>query len=116
MPLPTDWLFLQLWLPTQTPRLSQSKALPPEPICPTSWQDEGTARALRLAEHVNVPLYIVHVMSGGAADEVARAKRAGQRVVSEAVASGFAAEERRVWDPDFKACARRAPALAGCMH
>ena len=74
-------------------------------------QDEGTARALRLAEYVNVPLYVVHVMSADAADEVARAKRAGQRVVGEAVASGFAAEERMVWHPDFKARAlcRHAP-------
>lgn len=70
-------------------------------------QDEGTARALRLAEYVNVPLYVVHVMSAGAADEVARARRAGQRVIGEAVASGFAADERRVWDPDFKARALR---------
>ena len=75
-------------------------------------QDEGTARALRLAEYVNVPLYVVHVMSAGAADEVARARRAGQRVVGEAVASGFAAEEHRVWDPDFKARALRECALA----
>ena len=53
-----------------------------------------------------MPLYVVHVMSAGAADEVARAKRAGQRVVGEAVASGFASEERMVWHPDFKARAR----------
>ena len=65
-------------------------------------QDEGTARALRLAEYINVPLYIVHVMSGGAVDEVVRARLGGQRVVAEAVVSGFVSEERMVWDPDFK--------------
>ena len=50
-----------------------------------------------------MPLYVVHVMSADAADEVARARRTGQRVVGEAVASGFASEERMVWHPDFKA-------------
>ncbi len=50
-----------------------------------------------------MPLYVVHVMSGGAVDEVARALRGGQRVVAEAVASGFAADERMVWDTDFRA-------------
>ena len=79
-------------------------------------QDEGTARTLRLAEYVNVPLYVVHVMSAGAADEVARAKRAGQRVVGEAVASGFASEERMVWHPDFKARALEARAYILRLH
>ena len=62
-----------------------------------------------------MPLYVVHVMSGGAVDEVARALRGGQRVVAEAVASGFAADERMVWDPDFRARgpARRARAHGG---
>ncbi|KAK9825674.1 hypothetical protein WJX81_001526 [Elliptochloris bilobata] len=73
---------------------------------PAVFEDEGTARALRLAEYVNVPLYVVHVMSGGAADEVARARRGGQRVVGEAVASGFASEERMVWDADFRVAAQ----------
>lgn len=69
-----------------------------------SWrlQDEGTARALRLAQYVNVPVYIVHVMSGGAVAEIAAAKTRGQRVVGEAVASGFGADEAKIWDPDFK--------------
>lgn len=49
-----------------------------------------------------MPLYIVHVMSGGAVDEVVRARLGGQRVVAEAVVSGFASKESMVWDPDFK--------------
>jgi hypothetical protein len=65
-------------------------------------QDEGTARALRLAQYVNVPVYIVHVMSGGAVAEIAAAKTRGQRIVGEAVASGFGADEAKIWDPDFK--------------
>jgi hypothetical protein len=65
-------------------------------------QDEGTARVLRLAEYVNVPVYIVHVMSGGAVREIAAAKTRGVRVIGEAIASGFGSEEGKVWDPDFK--------------
>lgn len=65
-------------------------------------QDEGTARALYLAQYVNTPVYIVHVMSKGAAGEIAAAKLRGQRVIGETIASGIAAEEKRIWDPDFK--------------
>lgn len=57
---------------------------------------------LRLAEYVNVPVYIVHVMSGGAVKEIAAAKTRGLRVIGEAIASGFGSEEGKVWDPDFK--------------
>jgi dihydroorotase-like cyclic amidohydrolase len=65
-------------------------------------QDEGTARALYLAQYVNTPVYIVHVMSKGAAGEIAAAKLRGQRVIGETIASGIAAEEKKIWDPDFK--------------
>ncbi len=65
-------------------------------------QDEGTARALYLARYVNTPVYIVHVMSKGAAGEIAAAKLRGQRVIGETIASGIAAEEKKIWDPDFK--------------
>jgi dihydropyrimidinase len=49
-----------------------------------------------------VPLYVVHVMSAGAAAAVTKARAAGQRVIGEAVASGFAADEGSVWNPDFR--------------
>lgn len=67
-------------------------------------QDEGTARAMYLAKYVNTPIYVVHVMSKGAAAEIAAAKLRGQRVIGETIASGIAAEEGKIWDPDFKAC------------
>ena len=66
-------------------------------------QDEGTARALYLAQYINTPIYVVHVMSKGAAGEIAAAKLRGQRVIGETIASGIAAEEGKIWDPDFKA-------------
>lgn len=65
-------------------------------------QDEATYRAIKLAEFVNGPLYIVHVMSSGAADAIRDARAAGQRVLGEAITSGFAASEASVFDPDFK--------------
>lgn len=65
-------------------------------------QDEATYRAIKLAQLVNVPLYVVHVMSSGAAKFVREARAAGQRVIGEAVASGFAASEASVFHPDFR--------------
>lgn len=38
---------------------------------------EATARAIRLASFVNTPLYVVHVMSIDAMEEIAKAKKAG---------------------------------------
>lgn len=38
---------------------------------------EATARAIRLARFVNTPLYVVHVMSIDAMEEIAKAKKTG---------------------------------------
>ena len=43
--------------------------------------------------------------------EIAAAKTRGQRVIGEAVASGFGADEGKIWDPDFKV---GAPVKPGC--
>lgn len=66
--------------------------------CPrcTSPQGEATGRAIRLARFVNTPLYVVHVMSKDAADEVAAARALGQRVIGEAVASGIGMDDSKV--------------------
>jgi hypothetical protein len=68
---------------------------------PKVLEDEATARALRLAAYAGAPLYVVHVMSGGAAEEVARARARGERVVGEAVAAGLALDESRMWDSNW---------------
>lgn len=52
-------------------------------------QGEATSRAIKLAVYVNTPLYVVHVMSKDALEEIVRAKVAGHRVIGEAVASGI---------------------------
>ena len=53
-------------------------------------QGEATGRAIRLAAHVNTPLYVVHVMSKDALQEVTSGRAAGYRVIGEAVASAIA--------------------------
>lgn len=44
---------------------------------PAALEGEATARAIRLAEFVGTPLYVVHVMSRDAMEEVGRARWAG---------------------------------------
>lgn len=68
-------------------------------------QDEATFRAIVLAKNVNVPLYVVHVMSGGAAEHIMSARAQGQRVIGEAVASGIACSEESVFHPKFEVAA-----------
>ncbi|EFJ48385.1 hypothetical protein VOLCADRAFT_60577, partial [Volvox carteri f. nagariensis] len=68
---------------------------------PAALEGEATGRAVRLAGVVGVPLYVVHVMSIDAMEEIARARRAGQRVVGEPVSSGLALDESPMWDTNF---------------
>ncbi|XP_059315351.1 dihydropyrimidinase isoform X2 [Lycium ferocissimum] len=73
---------------------------------PPLLEGEATARAIRLASFVNTPLYVVHVMSIDAMEEVARARKSGQRVVGEPVVSGLLLNDSVLWDPDFHFAAR----------
>ncbi|CAO1944693.1 unnamed protein product [Urochloa humidicola] len=68
---------------------------------PPFLEGEATSRAIRLAKFINTPLYIVHVMSIDAMEEIAKAKREGQRVIGEPVVSGLVLNESWLWDPDF---------------
>eukprot|EP00878_Enallax_costatus_P020282 GHUV01021433.1.p1 GENE.GHUV01021433.1~~GHUV01021433.1.p1 ORF type:complete len:434 (+),score=101.61 GHUV01021433.1:390-1691(+) len=68
---------------------------------PAVLEGEATARAIKLAKFVGVPLYVVHVMSIDAMEEVARARQAGQRVIGEPVASGLALDESLMWDTNY---------------
>lgn len=40
-------------------------------------EGEATGRAIHLARFVNTPLYVVHVMSIDAVEEIARARKSG---------------------------------------
>lgn len=67
---------------------------------------------------VNVPLYVVHVMSEDALHEVASARRAGQRVIGEPVTSGLALDESMMWHPEWAVAARyvMSPPIRGARH
>ncbi|KAF6137212.1 hypothetical protein GIB67_030976 [Kingdonia uniflora] len=68
---------------------------------PPMLEGEATSRAIHLASFVNVPLYVVHVMSIDAMEEIAKAQKSGQEVVGEAVVSGLVFDDSALWDPDF---------------
>jgi dihydropyrimidinase len=68
-------------------------------------EGEATGRAIKLAKFMNTPLYVVHVMSIDALDEVSRARHSGQRVIGEPVVSGLALNDSKLWDPDFRTAA-----------
>ncbi|XP_019455918.1 PREDICTED: dihydropyrimidinase isoform X1 [Lupinus angustifolius] len=73
---------------------------------PAVLEGEATARAIRLAEFVNTPLYVVHVMSIDALEEIAKARKSGQRVIGEPVVSGLVLDESWLWHPDFETAAK----------
>lgn len=73
---------------------------------PKILEAEATGRALRLAHFADAPLYVVHVMSDGAAAEVVAAKTRGQRVVGEPVTSGLVLDESMMWHEDFNVAAQ----------
>lgn len=73
---------------------------------PPVLEGEATSRAIRLAGFVNTPLYIVHVMSIDAMDEIANARKSGQRVIGETVASGLVLDDSGLWDPEFKTASK----------
>ncbi|GLT54254.1 hypothetical protein SLA2020_274660 [Shorea laevis] len=73
---------------------------------PPLLEGEATARAIHLAGFVNTPLYVVHVMSIDAVEEIARARKKGQRVIGEPVAAGLALDGSGLWDPDFVTAAK----------
>ncbi|XP_043690860.1 dihydropyrimidinase-like [Telopea speciosissima] len=73
---------------------------------PPVLEGEATARAIRLAAFVNTPLYVVHVMSIDALEEIAKARQAGQRVIGEPIAAGLALDDSGIFDPDFTTAAK----------
>ncbi|KAL1555182.1 dihydropyrimidinase [Salvia divinorum] len=73
---------------------------------PPALEGEATSRAIRLAGFVNTPLYVVHVMSIDAMEEIAKARKSGQKVIGEPVVSGLELDDSILWDSDFHRAAK----------
>lgn len=69
---------------------------------PEDVEAEATNRAIMIADRVNTPIYIVHVMSKGAADVVAKARREGKRAYGEPIAAGLGVDGTHCWHHDWR--------------
>jgi len=69
---------------------------------PEETEAEATHRAITLAHHVGLPLYVVHVMSKAAAEEVSRAKALGLNVYGETLAAALGTDGRGMFHPDWR--------------
>jgi dihydropyrimidinase len=68
---------------------------------PEEVEAEATHRACVIAHRVNTPLYIVHVMSKGAARAIGNARRLGWRVYGEPTAAGLGTDGNAMWSQDW---------------
>ena len=57
---------------------------------PEEVETEATLRACVIADHVGCPLYVVHVMSKGAADIIRQRRRTGAVIMGEPIAASLA--------------------------
>lgn len=69
---------------------------------PEDMEAEATNRAITIANSVNAPMYIVHVMSKGAADVVSAWRRQGARVFGEPIAAGLGVDGSHCWHHDWR--------------
>jgi dihydropyrimidinase len=73
---------------------------------PSSVEAEAVHRASVIAHQAGAPLYIVHVTSKEAMEEVRRAKEKGYRIVGEPISAGLTLDESHYWDKDWMHAAR----------
>ncbi|MEX0299677.1 MAG: dihydropyrimidinase [Kordiimonas sp.] len=72
---------------------------------PPAAEGEAANRAIRLAEVIGLPLYLVHVSTKDALDEIARARANGQRVFGEVLAGHLMIDDSVYRHPDFDVAA-----------
>ncbi len=68
---------------------------------PPAVEAEAVNRAIRLAEVIGVPLYIVHNSARQSVEAIARARGEGQRVFGEVLAGHLLIDDSVYQDPDF---------------
>jgi dihydropyrimidinase len=72
---------------------------------PPAAEGEAANRAIRMAEVIGVPVYLVHVSTKDALDEITRARSNGQRVYGEALAGHLLLDDSVYLNPDFDTAA-----------
>ncbi|GER00166.1 hypothetical protein JCM17845_07890 [Iodidimonas gelatinilytica] len=72
---------------------------------PPEVEGEAAARAIRFANVIGVPLYIVHVSASDALEEITRARNAGQRVFGEVLAGHLLVDDSVYRHPDWQTAA-----------
>lgn len=72
---------------------------------PPAAEGEAANRAIRMAEVIGIPLYLVHVSTKDALDEIIRARGEGQRVYGEVLAGHLMIDDSVYQHPDFATAA-----------
>lgn len=72
---------------------------------PPEVEGEAANRAIRIAEVLGVPLYLVHVSTRQALESIIRARNEGQRVFGEVLAGHLLVDESVYRDPDLESAA-----------
>ena len=72
---------------------------------PESFEAEATHKAITIADYITSPLYIVHVMSKDAADEVVRARNRGNLLFGETLCAALGIDGKELWNKDWDTAA-----------
>jgi dihydropyrimidinase len=69
---------------------------------PEDVEGEATGRAIMIADRVNTPVYIVHVMSRSACEAVSRGRKEGKICFGEPIAAGLGTDGCQCWHHSWR--------------